>query len=115
MDVLAGTDFFTFEVLTFKGLVTYYVLFFIQLETRRIGLAGLTRDPDQELDGTAGAKHHDEGLGLSGTPSLPAARTRRQVLSSVSRGDPSQQGQAPEVASTQSEPECVCRALGTLG
>ena len=48
MDVLAGTDFFTVEVLTFKGLVTYYVLFFIQLETRRICLAGLTRDPDQE-------------------------------------------------------------------
>jgi hypothetical protein len=31
MDVLVGTDFFTVEVLTLKGLVTYYVLFFIQL------------------------------------------------------------------------------------
>ena len=29
MDVLAGTDFFTVEVLTWRGLVTYYVLFFI--------------------------------------------------------------------------------------
>ncbi len=29
MDVLVGTDFFTVEVLTLKGLVTYYVLFFI--------------------------------------------------------------------------------------
>src|SRR5258705_1908433 len=28
MDVLAGTDFFTVEVLTWRGLVTYYVLFF---------------------------------------------------------------------------------------
>jgi len=36
MDVLAGTDFFTVEVLTLKGLITYYVLFFIQLETRRV-------------------------------------------------------------------------------
>jgi putative transposase len=35
MDVLVGTDFFTVEVLTLKGLVTYYVLFFIQLESRR--------------------------------------------------------------------------------
>ena len=26
MDVLAGTDFFTVEVLTWRGLVTYYVL-----------------------------------------------------------------------------------------
>ena len=34
MAVLAGTDFFTVEVLTLRGLVTYYVLFFICLETR---------------------------------------------------------------------------------
>jgi putative transposase len=33
MDVLAGTDFFTVEVLTWRGLVTYYVLFFLHLET----------------------------------------------------------------------------------
>ena len=31
MEVLAGTAFFTVEVLTWRGLVTYYVLFFIQL------------------------------------------------------------------------------------
>src|SRR5205807_9911689 len=47
MNVLAGTDFFTVEVLTLKGLVTYYVLFFIQLETRRVCLAGITRLPDE--------------------------------------------------------------------
>jgi hypothetical protein len=34
MDVLVGTDFFTVEVVTWRGLVTYYVLFFIQLERR---------------------------------------------------------------------------------
>jgi hypothetical protein len=31
MAVLAGVDFFTVEVLTWRGLVTYYVLFFIHL------------------------------------------------------------------------------------
>jgi putative transposase len=35
MEVLVGTDFFTVEVLTLKGLVTYFVLFFIHLESRR--------------------------------------------------------------------------------
>ena len=40
MDVLAGTDFFTVEVLTWRGLVTYYVLFFIHLESRRVSIAG---------------------------------------------------------------------------
>lgn len=34
MSVLAGADFFTVEVLKWKGLVTYYVLFFLHLETR---------------------------------------------------------------------------------
>src|ERR1035437_4558721 len=46
--VLAGTDFFTVEVLTWRGLATYYVLFFIQLETRRVSLAGVTRHPTSE-------------------------------------------------------------------
>ena len=45
--VLAGIDFFTVEVLTWRGLVTYYVLFFIHPESRRVSLAGFTRHPDQ--------------------------------------------------------------------
>jgi transposase InsO family protein len=48
MEVLVGMDFFTVEVLTLKGLVTYYVLFFIHLESRRVSLAGMTRYPGQE-------------------------------------------------------------------
>jgi putative transposase len=47
-DVLVGMDFFTTEVLTLKGLTTYYALFFIHLETRRVKLAGFTKYPDQE-------------------------------------------------------------------
>src|SRR3984893_8176917 len=47
-DVLVGMDFFTVEVLTLKGLMTYYVLFFIHLESRRVSLAGFTPYPDQE-------------------------------------------------------------------
>jgi putative transposase len=48
MDVLTGADFFTVEVLTWRGLVTYYVLFFIHLGSRRVRVAGITRHPDQE-------------------------------------------------------------------
>jgi hypothetical protein len=47
-EVLVGTDFLTVEVLTLKGLVTYYVLFFIHLESRRVSLAGMTSYPGQE-------------------------------------------------------------------
>jgi putative transposase len=47
MDLLAGTDFFTAEVLTLRGLVTYYVLFFIHLESRRVVIAGITVHPNE--------------------------------------------------------------------
>ena len=47
MDVLSGTDSFTVEVLTWKGLVTYYVLFFLHLESRRVTIAGISAHPDQ--------------------------------------------------------------------
>jgi transposase InsO family protein len=45
-DVIAATDFFTIEVLTLRGLVTYYVLFVIHLSTRRIVIAGATPNPN---------------------------------------------------------------------
>ena len=48
MNVLVGADFFTVEVLTWRGLATYYVLFFIHLESRRVTVTGITRHPDQE-------------------------------------------------------------------
>ena len=43
---LWATDFFTKKVMTIKGPVTYYVLFFIHLHSRRVHLAGLTPNPD---------------------------------------------------------------------
>ena len=45
--MLAGTDFFTAEVLTLRGLVTYYVLFFIHLEGRKVDIAGITVHPNE--------------------------------------------------------------------
>jgi len=35
------------EVLTLRGLVTYYVLFFIHLESRRVDVAEITIHPDE--------------------------------------------------------------------
>lgn len=48
MAVMTGIDFFTVEVLTWRGLVTYYVLLLLQLETRRVTLAGMTNHPTEE-------------------------------------------------------------------
>ncbi len=43
---VAATDFFTVEVWTPKGLRTHYVLFVIDLKSRRVHLAGITTSPD---------------------------------------------------------------------
>ena len=47
MDVLVATDFFTAEVWTLGGLVTYDVLFFLHLGSRQIHVAGVTPHPDE--------------------------------------------------------------------
>jgi transposase InsO family protein len=44
-EVLAATDFFTVEVATWHGLVTYYVLVVMELATRRVQIAGMTPHP----------------------------------------------------------------------
>ncbi|MFC1588108.1 integrase core domain-containing protein [Planctomycetota bacterium] len=45
-DVMWACDFFTVEVLTWYGLVTYYVLFFIHIGSRKVHVAGVTPYPD---------------------------------------------------------------------
>ena len=47
LDVLVATDFFTTEVWTLGGLVTYYVLFFIHLGSRQVHVAGVTPHPNE--------------------------------------------------------------------
>ena len=48
-ETVAGTDFFTVEVVTFGRLVTYYVLVVIELSSRKIHVAGITPGPDSAL------------------------------------------------------------------
>src|SRR6266446_6782351 len=48
MDVLVATDFFTAEVWTLGGLVTYYVLFFLHLGSRKVHIAGMTPHPNEQ-------------------------------------------------------------------
>jgi putative transposase len=44
-DAIAACDFFTIEVLTWNGLTRFYVMFVIALETRRVEIAGIIRQP----------------------------------------------------------------------
>jgi transposase InsO family protein len=45
---IAATDFFSVEVLTQMGLVRYFVLFIIDLKTRKVEIAGIIRQPNGE-------------------------------------------------------------------
>ena len=44
--ILVASDFFSVEVWRLSGLTTFYVLFFIQLSTRTVKIAGITINPD---------------------------------------------------------------------
>src|SRR5882724_9509050 len=75
MDVLVATDFFTAEVWTTAGLVTYYVLFFIHLASRKVHVAGITPHPDQAWM---------MQIARNVTRPLPYPRPRWEVLSGLS-------------------------------
>ena len=45
-EVLAAVDFFTAEVWTAGGLMTYYVLTFMRVASRKVCIAGVTTSPD---------------------------------------------------------------------
>ncbi len=45
-EVLAAVDFFTTEVWTAGGLITYYVLTFMRVASRQVHIAGITTSPD---------------------------------------------------------------------
>ncbi len=47
-DSIVAADFFTAEVLTGGGPVTFYVLFFVHLASRRVRVAGITEHPDEQ-------------------------------------------------------------------
>jgi putative transposase len=46
---IAGADFFTTEVWTWHGLVTYYTVFVIDLASRRVQIVGSTPHPDERF------------------------------------------------------------------
>jgi putative transposase len=45
--VIAGADFLTIEVWTWRGLVTFYTAFVIDLASRRVQILGSTPHPDE--------------------------------------------------------------------
>ncbi|TWT84534.1 Integrase core domain protein [Planctomycetes bacterium CA13] len=63
-DVMAASDFTTVEVWTKKGLTTYYLLFGMELKTRRVHFAGCTTNPNQAWMKTIALEltNHEDGF-----------------------------------------------------
>jgi transposase InsO family protein len=64
LDVLVATDFLTAEVWTTAGLITYDVLFFIHLASRKVHVAGVTPHPDERWMVQVARNVTMEGWGL---------------------------------------------------
>ena len=115
MAVLAGADFFTVEVLTWKGLATYYVLFFIQLETRRVTLGGITQHPTEAwMEQMARNATDEDGGCLRPVRYLLHDRDAKFCLSFNSLLKARWRGCAQTRASF-SQPERLRRAMGPIG
>jgi putative transposase len=85
---IAASDFFTVEVWTWHGLVTHYVLFVIELATRRVAICGITTNPDElwmqqvargALDSESGLLHGKEYLIVDRDTKYTVGRCRSTI------------------------------------
>jgi hypothetical protein len=112
--VLAGSDFFTAEVLSWSGLVTYFVLFFIELESRRVWIGGITRHPESGWMQQVARNATLEGEGDLKRVPLRAARSRQEVLHGLLPDARGWWGKVCGPSGAKSGPERFRRALGAL-
>jgi Phage integrase, N-terminal SAM-like domain len=104
---------FTVEVLTLRGLVTYYALFFIRLESRKVDIAGLTVHPNEQW-----MQQIARNVTMDGCGALRDCRyllhDRDAKYSAAFRATiETARDTSPTGAKPQSE--CLRRAMGTVG
>ena len=82
---IAAADFFTTEVWTPRGLVTYYTLFVLDLRSRRVHVAGSTPNPDSTFMAQAARHLPTPSMGSSsaiGWSSVTGTRSGRTDFAS---------------------------------
>lgn len=77
---IAAADFFSVEVWTARGLVTHYVLFAIDLATRAVHIAGVTKNPDGAFMAQVAR--------TSPTRSMASCAAKRSSSSTATRSSP---------------------------
>jgi hypothetical protein len=80
LGTIAAADFFYVEVMSWAGLIRYHVLFLIDVASRRVEIAGVTRSPDGcgwiRLRGTCSMSRTGSCL----IETVPAANTNGGVV-----------------------------------
>jgi hypothetical protein len=100
-EVLMGTDFPS-------------VLFFLQLGTRRVNTAGITRHPDEEC-AAGGAQRRTRIVGISQRLSLSASRPGHEVLQVIPMDRETERNEAVHPSGKQPKSERVRRTMGSIG
>ncbi len=83
----AATDFLTVEVSMLGSLVTYYVLFVIELSSRKVHIAGITPGPDSAFMMQVGRNLTDPVRRLFTRQTIPHPGPRQQVHHRLSQLD----------------------------
>jgi hypothetical protein len=84
-DAIAAVDFFAVEVMTLTGLVRYFVLFVIDMRSRRVQIAGGQPLPVERVDGAGREESHRQRRRLSPRCTVSNSRSRPDVHPAVHR------------------------------
>jgi hypothetical protein len=83
-ECLTATDFMGVEVCTIKGLVTQYILFFIDIASRSVHLAGITPHPDNSWMTQIARNITRRGRWLPSRQAVSDSRPRCEILRRIS-------------------------------
>ena len=113
-DSIAATDFFTVEVLTLRGLVTYYVLFVLDLSSRKVKIAGITSRPDEVWMMQMVRNLTDAEGAVPQEHAVPDHGSRYEIFRSFPRGTDSGADRAGPTTAAITQFERVCGEIRTL-
>ena len=110
-EVLAATDFFTVEVATWHGLVTYYVLVVMELATRRVHIAGITPHPTAAFMQQCARQLTDPFEGFLVGKRYLHPRPGHEVYAGIRRAPQGQRCGANRLTATESQSQRPLRTI----
>ena len=111
---IAAMDFFTVEVLTWRGLVRYFVLFAIDLKTRRVHSAGIVHDAYGQWMEQVARNLTDPIEGFLRDKRYPDPRSRSVVYTSIRGNTGSRRREFGQTTSQKPKFECLRRKICTI-